>query len=310
MIKKLLKFLKSRIRKIRWLEGILFFIYTRFTFSYRFLQSNTINYLINILKALVIKKEIAGLSITSKNQIIETRDGNKFYWDVNDRESLLGMGLAGTWEHDDTEYLKRIIKKRDIAIDIGANFGFHTVLFSKLVGPSGKVYSFEPLSSMYEELEKNILLNGIKQNISLHKLALGQKAGKLKIYVPERMGRGAAALVERGASIEKETCRVLRLDTFINSQKINSVDFIKCDIEGGELLALRGAVNVLKRFHPKLMIEINRGGYEAFGYTPEELVEFIEKFNYVFYSVVGRKLIRIKKEDVPYFHGNCFALPN
>ena len=300
-------YLKSRVRRHRLLESVLFFIYTRFTFALRALQAKFINFLARAIRRVIIKKEICGICIVGDSTILELEDGRKFYWDTSDRQSLLGMGLTGVWEHDDTEYLKKVVNRGDVTIDIGANYGFHTILFSKLVGERGKVYSFEPLKSMFGELRKNIALNGSQENTVLANCALGEKLGYAKIYVPKRMGRGAAALVARGTTIEQETVEIITLDSYVNRMKIKKVDFIKCDIEGSELLAFQGAIKVLKKYHPTLMFEVTRGSSEAFGYTPEILFDFLGGFGYEFYYVAGARLLKIKPSSIPYFHGNCFA---
>lgn len=300
-------FLKSRVRRYRLLESVLFFTYTRFTFTLRALQAKLINFLIRAIRWVIIKKEISGINILNNSTVLELADGRKFGWDISDRQSLLGMGLTGTWEHDDTEYLKKVVKRGDVAIDIGANYGFHTILFSKLVGEKGKVYSFEPLKSMFGELQKNIVLNSSQENTVLANCALGGKLGYAKIYVPTRMGHGAAALVARGATVEQETVEIITLDSYVSRMKIKKVDFIKCDIEGSELLAFQGAIKVLKKYHPTLMFEVTRGSSEAFGYTPEILLDFLGGFGYEFYYVAEARLLKIKPASIPYFHGNCFA---
>ena len=305
----LIYYLKSRVRRYRILEFVLFFIYTRFTFTYRTIQAKFVNVLIKTIKKAIIKKEICGIYIVGDSTILELEDGRKFYWDTPDRMSLLGMGLTGVWEHDDTEYLKKVVKRGDVAIDIGANYGFHTILFSKLVGERGKVYSFEPLKSMFGELQKNISLNSSQENTVLANCALGEKLGYVKIYVPKIMGRGASALVARGTTVEQETVEIITLDSYVSRMKIKKVDFIKCDIEGAELLAFQGTIKVLKKYRPTLMFEITRGSSEAFGYTPEILLDFLGGFGYEFYYVAEARLLKIKPASIPYFHGNCFAFP-
>lgn len=305
----LLSYFKSRIRRNRFLESVLFFIYTRFTFTYRSLQAKTISFLIKLIRKLVVRKDIEGIIIQNDSTQVKIVGSGKLHWDPGDRMSILGLALTGEWEHDDTQYLKKIIKSGQRVIDVGAYDGFHTILFSKLVGEKGRVYAFEPLKSMYKELEENISLNNIQGNTVLLKYALGENAGKFKIYVPERMGKGAASLSKRGISVEEEICEVITLDSYVKKEKIAKIDFIKCDIEGAELMAFRGAKNVLKNHRPSLMVEVTRGSSAAFGYTPEILLDFLEGFGYDFFFIYQGKLSKITESILPYFHGNCFAIP-
>ena len=306
--KEITNYLKSRIRRYRSLEYATYFLYTRFTFSYRASQTKLLHFFIQKIRSLVIKKEISKISILSEATILELKDGSKFYWDTTDRTSLLGLGLAGVWEKDDTEYLKKIIKPGNTVVDIGANYGFHAVLFSRLVGDSGIVYSFEPLKKMFKQLTENVRLNNGQENTVLVNSALGDKKGRLTIYTPAGIGNGAASFAKRGTVAAQEVCEVITLDSFATSKKIKKIDFIKCDIEGAELLAFKGAQNVLKKFHPAMMIEVTRGSSEAFGYTPEILFQFLNTFGYEFFYASKNKLMKIEPRAVPYFHGNCFAI--
>jgi hypothetical protein len=71
------------------------------------------------------------------------------------------------------------------------------------------------------------------------------------------------------------------LDTFVVEQSLERIDFIKCDVEGAELLVFRGAEKTLTRFHPPILLEIEARHTERFGYRPDDLDEFLRSFGYL-----------------------------
>jgi hypothetical protein len=92
---------------------------------------------------------------------VQVQDGRKFNWNFNHFHSLGTLIRDESLEPLESQTLRNLIKPGDTLIDIEAHFGWYTTLMSKLTGPSGKVIPFEPLPNMFEELEKNIILNGM-----------------------------------------------------------------------------------------------------------------------------------------------------
>jgi FkbM family methyltransferase len=102
----------------------------------------------------------------------------------------------GGWDFEETKFLKKIIKKGDTVIDVGANIGYYTLLFSKLVGKEGKIYAYEPLPENFKLLKKNIFINKYK-NIVLINRALSNKEKNAKLYI-DQDDLGACSLHTEG----------------------------------------------------------------------------------------------------------------
>ena len=126
----------------------------------------------------------------------------------------------------------------------------------------------------YPILSKNLLrkVKSLKkQNIILENLAIGDKQGYFDIYTPGNdSGQSSLERHSKGSwqnnDIQKVKCRMVTLDNYIQENNIVKLDFIKCDIEGAEFMALKGGSMSLLKFRPMLLLEINSDWTKAFNY--------------------------------------------
>lgn len=302
--------IKTFIRKFKKLDLIIYFVYTRFIFAKESLYSLFIDYLIYLVKKYVIKLDIQALSLKKESTILELHDGRKFYWNPKDRTSLIGFGMKGTNQREEIVEIKKIIKSGDTVFDIGANFGFHSVLFSNLVGEKGQVHSFEPLKKMCVDVKMHLKLNNARENVSLNEVGLGKKNEKVKIFYYPELGTGLASLKKYWVGKpQEEIISLITLDSYVKKWKIKKIDFIKCNVEGSEYIVFQGAKETLKKITPPIMFEVTKGYSDAFGYTREQLLDYLASFGYKFFTLVNGKLTSLKKSDISSLHGNCFAFP-
>jgi FkbM family methyltransferase len=154
-------------------------------------------------------------------------------------------------KHDFNEefnWIKRYgIRENDVVVDCGANHGLSTVLFARWAGPRGEVHAFEPLSHNVSILERNLLINGIK-NVVVHREALGAQNGEATISLHPN-----ASIVTVAEGTPTERVPLARLDDFPLSKPIA---FLKIDVEGFETEVLRGARRILGTA-PRLDLEIH-----------------------------------------------------
>jgi len=241
-----------------------------------------------------------------KAQVI-LKNGIKFWWIPRDPYSLLGMPLRGSFEPECTFLVSRLISAGNIVFDVGANFGWYSCHFAQLVGETGKVHIFEPTKCI-EELEKNLILNGFKARCILNKVALGAKKGIETLFIPQKLGTAFASLCKHsysdGSKSHKINVPIEKLDDYVIANKIEKIDFIKMDVEGAEYLVLKGAENVLKNYSPVIMLELQEVHTKYFGYSPEEVINYLGDLNYHLYSV--KKLISFKNTS----NYNFLALKN
>lgn len=98
--------------------------------------------------------------------------------------------------------------------------------------------------------------------------------------------------------IKKLSCEMICLDDYTANNNIHRIDFVKCDIEGAELLALRGMKMTLKKHKPKMLLEINDNWTKAFEYTSCDLIVFLKEVGYKSFFKVDKKPISLSDRDL------------
>jgi FkbM family methyltransferase len=164
------------------------------------------------------------------------------WWLAGDDE----MGDAvftGNFEESERRFIQGFLKPGMTVLDIGAHHGFYTVLAAKMVGPAGRVMSFEPSPRERERLLAHLRLNRILERVSVFPIALGRETAESTLYVVAGRDTGCNSL--RPPAVTEPTravqVQVTSLDALLVEQNVPHVDFIKMDVEGAELDVLNGA---------------------------------------------------------------------
>lgn len=170
--------------------------------------------------------------------------------------------LPEDWQERDTSVVRHLVSAGDTVLDIGASIGLYTKFLSDLVGPSGRVYSFEPNPPIYDYLSHNVKKLKLA-NVQLSNHALSDTKGTASIVIPRyRWGSEChydATLETRraGAGCRSVEVTVGTLDSFLVDRR-EKISFIKCDVNYHELACLRGALQTLRRYKPAILIEVLR----------------------------------------------------
>lgn len=187
----------------------------------------------------------------------------------------------------------RFVKKGDHVIDIGANIGNITLLLSNIVGKKGKVFSYEAVKPTYEKLLQNITTNAFYNNIAAFNLAVGNESKEVLIMVPgDDYGQASMQTHQKGswtsaADFTTFASSCIMLDNEVS--KFEKLDFIKIDIEGAELPAIKGAEQLVKKFKPVLYIEVYKEWTKEFNYHPLDLYQYIKSLGYKKFNIVTHK---------------------
>jgi len=153
----------------------------------------------------------------------------------------------GSYEIDKQNYFRHCVKPGMICYDIGANAGFYTLLLSKLVGPAGHVFAFEPVPENCLALKRHLALNEIR-NVTLIECAVGDSDGTagFELGALNSLGR-----LNSGGGLEVQ---IRTLDSLISMRRIVPPDVMKIDVEGAEAQVLRGARRLLASASPIISV--------------------------------------------------------
>jgi FkbM family methyltransferase len=179
--------------------------------------------------------------------------------------------------------VRGLLRPGDAVIDAGAHIGFFTMHMAAAVGPSGRVYAFEPLDRNADLLERSIGENGFADRVRFQRAAAGAAAGTATLtFANETLNSGGAYLLRDGtaplAGNEKKAVPVVALDGLDLRRPIR---FIKMDVEGAEPQVLRGAARILQEDRPVILSEIHPAQLErASGVTPAQFLAQIAAFGY------------------------------
>jgi len=234
-----------------------------------------------------------------KHPFVKTLYKTKMYLNPKDNIISKFLYMNKCWEPQETEYFKKIVLEGMNVIDIGANIGYFSILFSKWIGDRGKVFAFEPDPKNYELLIKNIQANKCT-NISPIKKAVSNYDGKTFLFLSdENIGdhRIFDANIFPGDEIRnKIEIESIRLDSFFLPEQ--EIDLIKMDIQGSEMLALEGMNQILSRNHKIfLFTEFWPIAIEKSGRSPKEYLEKLHQLGFKIYSLNKNEKITISSYD-------------
>lgn len=196
---------------------------------------------------------------------------------------------TGVWTEPELDLIRYGVGPGDVAVDIGANFGLWTYHLSRRVGGKGRVLAFEPIPFTYKSLRLMRRVLGFR-NAELHRLGCGERVEQVAFRAPlQESGGIAAGLVHFGSRRDYDgrpgseeqlrwsdtvdiTADIVALDELLPG--LRNVSFVKVDIEGAELFALRGAKGIIDENLPTVVCEINPWYLEGFGLSVDDVTSF------------------------------------
>jgi FkbM family methyltransferase len=204
-------------------------------------------------------------------------------WVVGSQRHAFWLGI---YEPHMQSLIARVVIKDTVFYDIGANVGFYSLLASTLIFP-GKVFAFEPVPENVLYLKRHLILNDIR-NVEVLAVAICDQVGTSNFQ--EEVTRSMGRLQAEGST----RVQTATLDSLLQAQRIAPPNYIKIDIEGAELMALRGASECIRRHRPVIFLATHGRGMEtecgrqlnSWGYELQEIGdtnipdrgEFLAKF--------------------------------
>jgi len=199
-------------------------------------------------------------------------DGLKFTMDSKDS---MKFSIRKNYPKVNLHYLQ-VIKKGDIVIDVGANIGYFTLLFARLVGETGKVIAIEPDPSNFKLLEKNIHDNNFKNIITLQN-AVSNNEDIVSLIQGETIGEHKISNETHDESVK---VKCMKLDDYCT--RFKKIKLLKSDTEGNEVSVLNGCEKLLKEEKiENIMIEFNPHHLMNYGFDhPKILCDILSENGY------------------------------
>jgi FkbM family methyltransferase len=185
------------------------------------------------------------------------------------------------------EYINDMYKKyhrpNSIILDIGANIGIFTVSFAQLDNTCS-IYSFEPIDTIYNYLEKNIEVNKLK-NVKLFNYGISDKLEETEIKFTYN-NWGGSSITQKFDNKEYEIKNINTIT--IDSLNLTNVSFIKVDVQDHELFVIKGAAETLKNNNVKIILELpNRNEYENKLYN--DCINVMNSYGYIYRKQIASK---------------------
>jgi FkbM family methyltransferase len=191
---------------------------------------------------------------------------------------------TGVWEPRTWALLKEHLPAEGTFVDVGAHIGYYSLKAAAAMGTNAHVIAVEPNPETVLKLRDNIRESGTKA-ISVAPVACSDSDGQLDLFGAEGTNTGETSLSRENAGHSGGIgavyhVRARPLDTILQEQGVSRVDAIKIDVEGAEMLVLRGARQTLSRFSPVVVIEVVDSQLQLMGTSSAEITEFLRQLGY------------------------------
>ncbi len=235
------------------------------------------------LKKSLLKKTARNLIKLRLSSLFRIRQKGfvlKFYPSSMSRKLWVGQYLSESYR-EEQEFFRHYLRPDDGVIDVGANIGFFTLIFSTLVGKYGKVYAFEPHPRIYRYLQGNLALNRA-ENVYAFNIALG--AERCTVNISNRKGDDRNSVIKTGIGI---TVLQKRLDEL--GIEDEPIALLKIDVEGYENFVIEGAGQALKNVQCIYFEAVERH-FLKFGYNLGDLLNILISQGFQILRIEGDKV--------------------
>lgn len=208
-------------------------------------------------------------------------DGFRLTLDL--REGIQRSIFLGEYEPEQTGWIRECVRPGDVVLDVGSNCGYYTFLASKLVGPTGMVFAFEPSPSASEAIARAVHTNDLR-NITLTRAAVGSEAGTATLFVDPTGDLHSPSLLPMDFGFVRLEVPVIRLDDFEPLKGETAIRLMKIDVEGYEPNVLTGMDKIIRaRRVENVFCEFNSGWLARNNTTIQQLQDRFAALGYHVY---------------------------
>jgi len=225
--------------------------------------------------------------VGARNPVLVSRHEIRFELDLSEAIDFC-IFVLGVFEPQTHRALGRLVRAGDTVLDIGANFGAHTLHLARMVGAKGQVIAFEPTDYACAKLHRNLLLNpGLADRVALVQAYLVDEPCEQTIrrfYASWRLAELPGQHPKHfGSLASADGARGWTVDGYVATHGIPTVDLIKLDVDGLECSVLRGGRSTLARHRPAIVFELCPYALEEHGASAPELLELLGGLGYGFF---------------------------
>jgi FkbM family methyltransferase len=267
-------------------------------------STNKKNLILNSIKHPLRMAKLADLLVNNRIYHKSYKEKISTFWSgemtiIIPEEVSLKLFAYRYFEPGLTWIVLEYLNKNDTFIDIGAHFGYFSLLGSQIVGSEGKVHSFEPIPTTFDILKSN---TRDRSNIKINNFALFSKSCQLSMIDLgiERSAYNAIITTDEKNTANLINVNTICLDDYVNSNTIRP-NFIKLDAEGAEYEILTGAKSTLETFSPIVSLEVGGSG-------SEKCINYLKEMGYSAYKCRKGKIIMHSFQQ-KYDYDNLLFLP-
>jgi FkbM family methyltransferase len=202
--------------------------------------------------------------------------------------------LLGAFERSTADTLDRLLKPGDIAFDIGANIGAHTLPMARRVGNGGQVFAFEPTDFAFEKLRTNLLLNpDLQATVHPHQMLLTdnpEASSESPVYSSWPLAGGRELHPKHCGQLNTTKGAIVEtIDAFSDRERISRLDLIKIDVDGSEYPVLHGGAETLRKLRPVILMELSPYVHAEQGNSFASLIDLLRTLGYSLEEVGTRR---------------------
>ena len=242
--------------------------------------------------------KVACAMLMKKSEVTVNREDIRLTVRIGNGRGLF-CAVAGTEYEAEMRWFLGKMKEGNLFVDVGANIGVYTLHASRRVGAKGKVFAFEPTPDTFSDLQQNVQSNRCF-NVTCEKIALADRIGEGHLVECGRAASNAISLLPPTG--KRVTISVRTLDNYCQTNRIQKVDFIKVDIEGGEADFFSGGIKTLKKDRPLILFESAHTGP---AYLEREILRGLGYNLFLF-----RKGLQKEARNDSSSSGNIVAIPS
>ncbi|MDR0580911.1 MAG: FkbM family methyltransferase [Holosporaceae bacterium] len=199
----------------------------------------------------------------------------------------------GVWEGDVTNYFVKNVKSGDTVVEIGSNIGYYTTLLAKLVSSTGMVYAYEANKTVYDLASLSLKMNDLWNRVKLKNVAVTDKKGSINFLCYEKcaympVNIGASHIFTDNDFDDMESKIIQKVETVAlddDLPHLKNVDWLKMDIEGSEILAIKGAKKlILSSPRLKIIMEWGPDMLKKYG-NIRKFIGDLRSYGFKFYKI-------------------------